>query len=282
MVACRAPVRVGRSLRGHQRLRAGGERIPQAARFPAPPPHCFPVPLAGAGSTPFLHHPCACHAVLQVEWVCQHSVSRAAHAAPTLPPCAAWHARRRASRASRCAPTAALHAPPAAPACRSYVPLANIDLIDGLLPKTCDEAATPELRANCRRCCGLKDRDTCLFRGVAQTWNEGQGEAAAGVQLHTGAQLGDTACCMQLLGCARLDPGSGCGRQRRRRRAPSTRPLARGAVLTHRPAELQLVFSSLLLIFLSFLFLFADVQSCNWMSYTPTQEKVREVYYRLG
>lgn len=69
-----------------------------------------------------------------------------------------------------------------------------------MLPKSCDDPRlTEELRANCRRCCGFKTRDSCLFKGVAQTWNHG-----------------------------------------------------------------------------------ADMQSCNWMSFTPAKEKVREVYYRLG
>lgn len=52
--------------------------------------------------------------------------------------------------------------------------MANVDLIADLLPKSCDDQRlTPELKANCRRCCGYKSRDACLFRGVAQTWNSG-------------------------------------------------------------------------------------------------------------
>lgn len=80
-----------------------------------------------------------------------------------------------------------------------YIPLANTQLVDALLPTSCnDPKLTPELKANCQRCCTRKTRDGCLA-AVAQTWNDG-----------------------------------------------------------------------------------ADVQSCNWMSYTPAREKVREVAYSLG
>lgn len=91
--------------------------------------------------------------------------------------------------AHRCAARARARAPPAPhgglcplpSGCRSYVPLANIELVDDLLPKSCDDSMlTPVLKSNCRRCCGILGRDTCLFKSEAQSWNEGEGEQPAG------------------------------------------------------------------------------------------------------
>ncbi|EFN51040.1 hypothetical protein CHLNCDRAFT_55404 [Chlorella variabilis] len=56
-----------------------------------------------------------------------------------------------------------------------YVPNANIELIEGLLPQTCsDKLLTPELKRNCRSCERRATRGECL-RGIAQTWNNGAG-----------------------------------------------------------------------------------------------------------
>lgn len=128
-----------------------------------------------------------------------------------------------------------------------YVPNANIELIEGLLPQTCsDKLLTPELKRNCRSCERRATRGECL-RGIAQTWNNG-----------AGGQAGQAVALL----CT-----SGAGTHRRwcRCRCCST-----GAG-KHPSMSISCVLCPA-----------ADRQSCNWLSWNARGEKVREVNYTLG